>query len=208
MPEADIAVRLVFRPHTGSVVMKRVLLAAVVAAGILLPQGVDAQEPCDGVPALSRFTVDDAPLKLVYLLAHRAVASGDHARARVAGGTVVLERPFDGIFRWPQAFDGLVYNPDGEGTADRSTEDWRYEGHVDLVGVVVTSPGVVVLTACFPATDGHIRGPYVVGHFGRLSRSMLLPPTGPSVDISLVALFALTLVVSGAALLRRSRTSC
>ena len=185
-------------------VMKGVLPAVVVAACIVLPQGVDAREPCDGFSAFSTFPVDDAPVKLVYLLAHQAETPGSHANAHVAGGTIVFEQPFDGIYRWPQAFDGLVYDGNSDGIDDDLTEDWRYDGHVDVVGVVVTRPSVIVLTACFPGSDGHLHGPYVVEHFGRLSRPMLLPSTGPVVNISLVLLSALTLTISGAALLRTS----
>ena len=188
-----------------SAVISRVLLAAVVAVGILLPQGVDAQEPCDGFSAVSRFQVDDPPIKLVYLLAHQAAMSDSHARAHAAGAAIVFEQPFDGIYRWPQLFGGMVYNPDPDRSADGSSEVWRYHGHVDVVGVGVTSPGVVVLTACFPTIDGHIHGPHVVAHFGRLSRPMLLPPTGPAVDVGLVVASALILMISGAALLRMSK---
>ena len=66
--------------------------------------------------------------------------------------------PFDGIYRWPQAFDGLVYYGDSDGTDDELTEDWRYDGHVDVVGLVVTRPSAIVLTACFSVSDGHIHG--------------------------------------------------
>ncbi len=178
-----------------------VLLTAVAAAGILVPKGVDAQEPCDGVLALSRFTVDDAPMRLVYLLAHQAVTPGSHARAHVTGGTIVIEQPFDGLYRWPQAFKGLVYDGDSDGIADTLAEKWRYDGHVDVVGVVVTSPGVVVVTGCFPTLDGHIHGPHVVQHFGRLGRPTLLPATGPAVEPGLVVMLGLALTVSGASLL-------
>ena len=185
-------------------VTKGVLLAAVVAAVIVLPQGVDAREPCDSFSAFSTFPVDDAPVKLVYLLAHQAVTPDSHAKARVAGGTIVFEQPFDGIYRWPQVFDGLVYDGDSDGTDDELTQDWRYDGHVDVVVVVVTRPSVIVLTACFSVSDGHIHGPYVVEHFGRLSRPMLLPSTGAEVSMSRVLISALTLMISGAALLRPS----
>ena len=184
-------------------VTKGVLLAAVVAACIVLPEGVDAREPCDGFSALSTFPVDDAPVKLVYLLAHQAGAPGSHAKAHVAGGTIVFEQPFDGIYRWPQAFDGLIYDGDRDGIDDGLTEDLRYDGHVDVVGVVVTRPSVIVLTACFPVSVGHIHGPYVVEHFGRLSTPILLPATGPVVNMSLMLLSALVLMISGAALLRK-----
>ena len=117
---------------------------------------------------------------------------------------IVFEQPFDGIYRWPQSFDGLVYDGDSDGTDDELTENWRYDGHVDVVGVVVTRPSVIVVTACFPVSDGHIHGPYVVEHFGRLSRSMLLPSTGPAVNMTVALLSALMLTISGAALLRKS----
>lgn len=184
--------------------MKGVLLAAVVAAGIVLPQGVDAQGPCDSFTTASTFPVDDAPVRLVYLLAHQPLPSGSHGKAHVAGGTIVFEQPFDGIYRWPHAFDGLVYDGDSDGADDELTADWRYDGHVDVLGVVVTRPGVIVLTACFPVSDGYIHGPYVVEHFGRLSKSMLLPPAGPAVNVNLALLSALALMISGVALLRRS----
>ena len=117
----------------------------------------------------------------------------------------MLEQPFDGAYRWPQLFGGRIYNPDSDRPDDETAEVWRYHGHVDLVGVVVTSPGVIVVTACFPTIDGYIHGPHVVDHFGLLSRSMLLPPTGPVVDVSLVVSSALVLMFSGAALLGTSR---
>ena len=181
-----------------------VLLAAVAAAGILFPTGVDAQEPCEGFSVSSKFPVDDAPMRLIYLLAHQGVTPASHATARVAGGTIVLQQPFDGIYRWPQAFKGLIYDANSDGIADNLSEDWRYDGHVDVVGVVVPSPRVIVLTACFPTLDGHIHGPHVVQHFGRLSRPMLLPATGPAVEPGLMIMLALALVVSGASLLGTS----
>ena len=188
-----------------STVRKGVLLAAVVAAGIVLPYGVDARETCDGFSTTSTFSLDYAPVKLVYLLAHQAVTPDSRAEAHVAGGTIVLEQPFDGIYRWPQAFDGSVYNPYHGGTGGEPGAAWRYDGHVDAIAVVVPTPGVIVLTACFPVADGHIHGPHVVEHFGRLGRPMLLPPTGPVVEVGLVLLFAMALVFSGAALLRTTR---